>query len=427
MTKLMKLTSLVALILLISGCSYKDNLTKVKVPKVDQTLEVVDSSSIRTISDINAIGFEWRKVDDPRVVGYNFYRANMKKDGSKLTLIDTIENKYTTHYVDEDLEPNTKYVYKISSATESEVESRTTNNYVVSTLPRMEGVSFIQAISNLPRQIKIVWRPHSNERINSYIIQRSNPKTAKWEEIDTVEGRLQAEYIDKDLDDNVIYNYRIVAVTFDNISSLSSEIVKAQTKALPEGILSLNASKNLPRKITLSWEPSQSSDVIKYTIYRSLDSSDYFDKIKTVNSQTLKFEDFINEDGKIYFYKISSVDKDGLESNLNINSVMGVTLSKVSKPIITLAQIQGEKAILNWQSTDKRSSSYIIYKTIKESFFKTKTIKFEGINDLRFEDKDIIRGVEYSYSIQAVDKFGIVSEKTNKTELVLPKLKEIKQ
>ncbi|MCP4970758.1 MAG: fibronectin type III domain-containing protein, partial [Arcobacter sp.] len=290
-----------------------------------------------------------------------------------------------------------------------------------------EGVSFIQAISNLPRQIKIVWRPHSNERINSYIIQRSNPKTAKWEEIDTVKGRLQAEYIDKDLDDNVIYNYRIVAVTFDNISSLSSEIVKAQTKALPEGILSLNASKNLPRKITLSWEPSQSSDVIKYTIYRSLDSSDYFDKIKTVNSQTLKFEDFINEDGKIYFYKISSVDKDGLESNLNINSVMGVTLSKVSKPIITLAQIQGKKAILNWQSTDKRSSSYIIYKTIKESFFKTKTIKFEGINDLRFEDKDIIRGVEYSYSIQAVDKFGIVSEKTNKTELVLPKLKEIKQ
>ncbi len=425
MTKLMKLTSLAALILLISGCSYKDNLTKVKVPKVDQTLEVVDSSSIRTISDINAIAFEWRKVDDPRVVGYNFYRANMKKDGSKLTLIDTIENKYTTHYVDEDLEPNTKYVYKISSATESEVESRTTNNYAVSTLPRMEGVSFIQAISNLPRQIKIVWRPHSNERINSYIIQRSNPQTAKWEEIDTVEGRLQAEYIDKDLDDNVIYNYRIVAVTFDNISSLSSEIVKAQTKALPEGILSLNASKNLPRKITLSWEPSQSSDVIKYTIYRSLDSSDYFDKIKTVNSQTLKFEDFINEDGKIYFYKISSVDKDGLESNLNINSVMGVTLSKVSKPIITLAQIQGEKAILNWQSTDKRSSSYIIYKTIKESFFKTKTIKFEGINDLRFEDKDIIRGVEYSYSIQAVDKFGIVSEKTNKTELVLPKLKEI--
>ncbi|MCP4971693.1 MAG: hypothetical protein GY932_13995, partial [Arcobacter sp.] len=184
MTKLMKLTSLAALILLISGCSYKDNLTKVKVPKVDQTLEVVDSSSIRTISDINAIGFEWRKVDDPRVVGYNFYRANMKKDGSKLTLIDTIENKYTTHYVDEDLEPNTKYVYKISSATESEVESRTTNNYAVSTLPRMEGVSFIQAISNLPRQIKIVWRPHSNERINSYIIQRSNPKTAKWEEID---------------------------------------------------------------------------------------------------------------------------------------------------------------------------------------------------------------------------------------------------
>jgi fibronectin type 3 domain-containing protein len=420
----MKLTSLAALILLVSGCSYKDKLTQPETPKVDETLEVVDSASVRSISDMNSVAFEWRKVDDPRVVGYHFYRANMQKEGTKLKLIDTIENKYTTHYVDEDLEPNTKYVYKISSATKGEIESRTTNDYVVSTLPRMEGVSFIQAISNLPRQIKIIWRPHSNERVESYIIQRTTPQTSEWEKLKTVEGRLQAEYIDDNLDDNVIYHYRVLSVTFDDIKSLPSEIIKAQTKALPEGILGLNATKELPRKISLNWQSSESSDVTKYNIYRSSNATTSFDKIKSVNAQTLQFEDFINEDGKVYFYKISSIDKDGLESNLNVNYVMGSTLGKLNKPIITLAQIQGEKAILNWQSGDRRAVSYIIHKTIKESFFKTKTVKFEGINGLRFEDKDIVRGVEYSYSIQAVDKFGIESSTTNKTELVLPKLKE---
>ncbi len=425
MTKLMRLTSLTVLILLISGCAYKDKLSQPIAPKIDDTLEVVDSTSIRSISDMNAVAFEWRKVDDPRVVGYHFYRANMQKDGTKLKLIDTINNRYTTHYVDEDLEPNTKYVYKISSATDSDIESRTTGDYVVLTLPRMEGVSFIQAISNLPRQIKIIWRPHSNERIESYVIQRSTPETTEWEKLKTIEGRLQAEFIDDDLDDNAIYNYRVIAKTFDGILSQPSEIVKAQTKPLPKGILGLKATNELPRKIALDWQASDSSDVIKYNIYRSTDSTSYFDKIKAVNTQTLSFEDFVNEDGKVYFYKISSVDKDGLESDLNINAVMGATLGKLNKPIITLAQIQGEKAILNWQAGDNRAVSYIIHKTIKENFFKSKTVKFEGITALRYEDKDIIRGVEYNYAIQSVDKFGIVSSMTNNTELVLPKLKKL--
>jgi len=253
MTKLMKLTSLTALILLISGCS-QNSLNTPKAPLVDNTLEAVDSSSIRSIADINAVAFEWRKVDDPRVVGYHFYRANTQKDGTKLKLIDTIENKYTTHYVDRNLKPNTKYIYKISSATEGKSESRTTNDYVVTTLPKMEGVSFIQAISNLPRQIKIIWRPHSNERVKSYVIQRSSPETMEWSRIGKVDGRLEAEYIDIDLDDNVIYNYRVIARTFDKITTVPSEIVKAQTKPLPQGILGLKATKEEPRKIVLNWK-----------------------------------------------------------------------------------------------------------------------------------------------------------------------------
>lgn len=425
MTKFVKLTSLTALMLFVSGCSYKDNLSSPKVPKIDETLEVVDSSSIRSIPDINAIAFEWRKVDDPRVVGYHFYRANLQEDGTKLKLIDTVENRYATHYVDEKLEPNTKYIYKISAATKGETESRTTSDYIVTTLPKMEGVTFIQAISNLPRQIKILWRPHPNERIEGYKIERKTPETSEWSKLKTINGRLQAEFIDADLKDNVVYHYRVTAISFDELETLPSEIVKAQTKPLPQGILGLSASNTLPRKIVLSWQPSESSDVVRYNIYKSSNADSFFDHIKSVDVQTLNFEDFINEDGQAYFYKVSSVDKDGLESDLNINATMGATLSKLSKPIITLAQIQGEKAILNWQPGDKRAVSYIVHKTIKENFFKTKTIKFESINALRFEDTDIVRGVEYNYAIQAVDENGIVSEITNKTELVLPKLKEL--
>ena len=92
---------------------------------------------------------------------------------------------------------------------------------------------------------------------------------------------------------------------------------------------------------------------------------------------------------------------------------------------MTLAQIQGEKAILNWQAGDNRTISYIIHKKIKEDLFNFKYETFSNITDLRFEDQDIIRGVEYTYTLQAVDEFGILSEKTSETTLILPKLQEV--
>ena len=147
-----------------------------------------------------------------------------------------------------------------------------------------------------------------------------------------------------------------------------------------------------------------------------------FSEVKKLKSDIFTYEDFINEDGKTYFYKVTTIDKDGLESSDSINPVMGITLTKLNKPILTLAQIQGEKAILNWQPGDNRAKYYNIYKTIKDSFFKTRNQKYTNITDLRFEDKDIVRGVEYKYSVESVDEYGIVSERTNETLLVLPKL-----
>jgi len=421
MKNLMKITSLLFLILFVSACSTK-NLTDPKKPKIDESLEVIDSNSIRTISGINSIAFEWQKVDDARVIGYNLYRANLNEETTKLRQVDLIENRYTSHFLDDDLEPDTKYAYTFSSATNSDVESRPTKTFQVTTLARPEAIAFIQAISNLPRQIKIVWRPHSNESIEYYKVFRSTPQDSDWEKLETLDGRLQAEYIDTDLKDNVVYLYKVIAYTFHDIASTESQIVKAQTKALPAGVQNLTASRDLPKKILLNWEASASLDIVKYIINRSSTPNGSFSKIKELNAGVFTFEDFINEDGKTYFYKVTTIDKDGLESSDSINPVMGVTLTKLNKPILTLAQIQGEKAILNWQAGDNRARYYNIYKTIKDSFFKTRNQKYTNITDLRFEDKDIVRGVEYKYSVEAVDENGIVSERTDETLLVLPKL-----
>lgn len=424
MTKLMKATSLTALLLLFSGCNNVfENLNTPVKPKVNSSIEPVDYSSIKSISDITSIGFEWQKVNDPRVIGYNFYRTDLQKDSKSLRLVKSIDNRFATHYVDKDLEPNTRYAYQISAKLSDGTESATTDAYIAQTLPRIIPVSFAQAISNLPNRIKLVWAPHPDPRIQYYRVEKFNDTINQWIYLKTINQRLSVEYIDTGLENNSTHKYRIKAFTFNDVESAPTQPLVATTKPLPKGPANIRVSDNIPRKIFLTWDASPTPDIVRYDIHRSIYSSFGYRKVASVEANTLEYTDKVDDDGRVYYYKVIAVGKDHLESSFDVPPVKGISLPKPAKPILTLAQIQGNKAILNWKAGDNRAISYNVEKKIKLNFFEYKLVKFNNINDLRFEDNDIVSGVEYKYTVQANDEFGLISEKTDEATLTIPKLK----
>ena len=100
MTNLMKTTSLATLILLFSGCTnIIDNFNAPTKPKVDNSIEVVSYNSIKSIPDMANIGFEWEKVNDSRVIGYNFYRTELDKGSNELKLVQFVNGKSTTNII----------------------------------------------------------------------------------------------------------------------------------------------------------------------------------------------------------------------------------------------------------------------------------------------------------------------------------------
>ncbi len=424
MKKSIQILSLIILIIFVSGCTGLSGLGQKQTPKTDSSLEVVKTSSIKALSDMTSVALEWKKVTDSRIKGYNIYRSNFIKSGQKLHLLEYIPNRYSAHFVDTNLTPNTKFLYAISSVSKRGFQSKLTRAIAVTTTAPLIPVSFVQAISNLPGEIKILWRPYPNPSIKYYSIQRKNPSKAGWDNLETIQNRLSVEYIDKGLDNDAVYMYRVIAYTFNGIASLPSEIVKAQTKPLPQGVNNLKATINQARRITLTWKPSNTSDVVKYKIYSSDESDGSFSPIATVPSSQLKYTNPVNKNGKVMFYKIASVDKDKLETALDMHSIMGHTLPRPAKPIVTLAQIQGQKAIIHWKAGDKRTVSYIVHKVIQESMFNTKTLNYRNVKRTSFVDKDIVRGIKYKYILQAVDKNGILSARTSAATLVLPTLKK---
>lgn len=406
--KLLSLSTLFAVLLLIlSGCQGVSPLPKKKVV-IDSTLPVVTLTKNGIMRDMKTIAFEWSTIKDPRVKEiYVYKRASGAKSTNKLDYYETVDNRFKTHYLDANNEPGVKYSYAFRVIS-NDAQGRLSKTYDVSTLPVLDSVAWIHAIAGLPRSAKIIWRPHENQRVASYIIERKSFEEEKFEQIATLHGRLHAEFIDEDLADNSIYFYRIRAKTYDGIISKPSQIVKSVTKALPKSVAYINATKNLPKKIKIEWSASKQKDFHQYYLYRGEDIDSSFELIaKLYNNH---FTDTIDKDGKVYFYRVSVVDKDGLESEHEKNTIMGMTLPKPDAPIITGVKLIDKGVELSWKKTDARIKSFKIMRKHKTGWLKESTKEYKNIFQTKFIDKNIKPDSTYTYTVYGLDENAIVSK-----------------
>ena len=402
--------------LLISGCANTPK-PKEKV-KIDATLPVVTLTKMGAFADMNAIAFEWHSISDERVNGFYIYKQTVGKKDSELTYYKTINNRFATHFLDMEVKPSTTYRYSFKTFS-GDAESRMSKVKEISSLPVLKSVIWIRSIGDMPRSAKIIWRPHINQKVKSYHIQRRTLKDDEWEEIAEVEGRLSAEYIDMDLKDNSVYMYRVLVETFDGLISTPSEVVKVITKPLPKSIKHIVATTDLPKKIDISWEKSTQEDFDHYNLYRAEDSDGSYKLIAKLYSN--RFTDAVDKDGKEYFYRVSAVDKDGLESISDKLSIQGITLGKPKAPTMVEAKVVGNKIKLRWTNNDPRTKSFIVVKKTKTGWLDNKIEEFRDITKHQFVDTNIGPDVLYTYKVYALDKYLILSKASLEVEIRTPK------
>lgn len=411
-----------ASLLILSGCT--PSPTPSKEATIDSSLPMVNLTQNGIITDMKTVAFEWNSVRDPRVKGIYVYKQNLSSDEEgQLEQYVTIENRFQTHYLDKNVEPNQKYNYAFQTFSK-DAQGAQSKLVTVKTLPVLASVSWIHSITGMPRSAKIIWRPHPNNRINAYQIERKTLEDEDWSKLDTIQGRLNAEYIDTDLHDNYVYMYRIRSLTYDGIVSAPSQSVKVVTKALPATILNIKTTRNLPKKIQLNWDASTQKDFAFYHVYKSEKLDGSYDLVAKLHDNT--FVDEIKEDGKSYFYRVSVIDKDGLESEHEKNSIQGMTLIKPSAPAIVKATLIGSDIELQWSKIDKRSATYSIQRTQKKGWFETINQDFVGIKSQYFNDKNVEADSVYTYRVYSVDKDGITSEPSIAVKIETPESKEIK-
>ena len=383
--------------LIFSGCAVS-GLGSGDQAMLDENLPKVEK--LKSMSDMSDVAFEWEPLYGENFKGFYLYRASVEEPEFKL--IATLKDKFQTHYVDSGLQPDTLYQYMMRTFNKQGHISGPGKVVEVRTQVRPEALSFVQALTNLPGRIKLIWRPHYDLRINAYRIERAG-EDGKFKKIATVKNRLSAEYIDEDLRANERFSYRVFALTFDGVPSQSSEILHALSKALPPEVTQLSASVDLSGKILLTWDTPAYEDFSYFKIYAS--SSSFLPFSLLAKSDKNSYEDRVSGAGVRKQYKVTMVDKDGLESPLPKNGVEGRTLGILASPSIILAQSTSEGIIVEWSDNDARAVEYEVKRYGGEQ-----SAIFKGIKEKRLKDIKALPGVEYSYEVVAIDELGVRSE-----------------
>lgn len=411
---LIRILSATSILVLLSACTGGTP----KPAQVDKSLPKVALNGY--LSDMTTAAFEWKPITDARVQGVIVYRNDpSSKSPNKLSQIDTVKNARVTHYLDDRLKPETSYQYRFATYNAKGHTSLASSKLDVKTRPLLASVSFFSTSGSLPRAAKLVWRPHTNNSIVAYRLERRQNGTDKWQKIATIKGRLNAEYIDTDLKDNTRYEYRLKSVTYNDIISKPSQSATIITKAPPPPVSAINASHGKPGIIEVSWKDANRANIVYYQVYRATSETGRY-KLVADRFKKMRYNDKISKTSQQYFYKVIGVSADNLGGELKaVTAASGTTIDAPRGPKNLVAMVENATVQLTWKSTDSRTVSYIVTKEISKGFMSSETKIYKNIKKTLMIDSSLKHGEEYTFSVVSVDKNGITSAPSNSVNVKL--------
>lgn len=221
----MKKLTLMALtatsLLLLNGC----NPTTLMNHQLDPRLPKLNN--VKAVPSTTSVAFEWQSMASKGLDGINIYRSQGNSYSNSATKevskIGTVNNRFSSHYVDSNLLQNTLYTYTFTTI-KGGFESGHGQVLNVKTLPAFESITFFQGFQKSANTIKLIWRPHTNHRVKMYKVEKSiNGQQWKW--IKSVDNRMMSEYIDTYVAPGNVYAYRVIAVGFDDSVSKRSNVI----------------------------------------------------------------------------------------------------------------------------------------------------------------------------------------------------------
>jgi fibronectin type 3 domain-containing protein len=343
------------------------------------------------------------------VVGYYLYRATEENGLYNRLTMNPIPAD-TTEFHDNGLVDGQTYYYRVTAVDNVPNESPASEIGI--------GIPMDEVAPNAPtgltatalpegNTIDLTWNPNTESDLEGYSIHKGDkPFELNWI-ADVDSGTVS--FTDSGVTDGTMYYYQILA--FDEVPNLSD--FSSQTNAMamdtippapPTGLtIEVITTGN---SLQLSWNANTESDLVNYSIYRSVDGINFF-LVTNVSGGTESYIDTGLTDGIEYFYKILAADE--VPNPSEFSEVVSETPQDTTPPsrpeglTVVSTQESGSLMLLWLTNTEDDVAGYRVYRS-------TDNINYEfiwelaGVKSTTYTDYGLIAEMLYSYRITAFDE-----------------------
>jgi fibronectin type 3 domain-containing protein len=259
--------------------------------------------------------------------------------------------------------------------------------------------------------ITIQWNANIECDVQYYYIFRSTSLTGIFSQVDSLYGKNNTTYQDKNLVNGLTYFYKVKTYDATGLLSDFSEtvFVSALDTTPPNRPLNLAASPST-NGIYLNWTGNNSEvpDLAGYKIYYRTSEGSY----TTINYPYTYYYNYSYLLSGLapctdYNFKVSAYDNSGNESTFSNDIIYNSGQpGDPTAPIgLNVTSVDG-KISLNWtQNTECDHKEYYVYRSLNNSSFSS----IATLNSTSYEDNKIANGVTYYYKIRARDLAGATS------------------
>ncbi|MDD5557707.1 MAG: CsgG/HfaB family protein [bacterium] len=250
------------------------------------------------------VPLSWRPNEEGDIASYRVFAA--REPGGTFRPVGETASTTFTHTGIADA---TGACYKIRAVDRDGLVSDFSETVSAATRPRPARPSGLEAVSGLPRSVRLSWSPGPERDISRYIVSRRRGRRGAFREVGTASS---AAHMDGGLEDGVAYEYVVRAVDAEGLVSDPSEPAAAVTREAPPRPVGLRAEAGASG-VLLTWEPGGET-VAHYEVFRRSSGLLPGGETKVGRSAESRFEDRTAAPGRGYAYRVRAVDADGLRS-----------------------------------------------------------------------------------------------------------------
>lgn len=385
-------------------------------PQSEEAIEAISNFQATPLSS-SSIELSWNRS----IIDSQDYIIERTTNGSEITLLEANVGWLQTsiRYVDEGLEANQSYAYRIKeeNATEFAAETAATTEDEAPVAPS----SFV-ATALSSSAITLTWVDNADNE-EGYKVERLSSDGETYTEIAQLPANTTT-YEDGSLQYNTVFTYRISA--HNAIGSSEYVTASATTMNVAPVAPSDLATSFTSNSITLMWTDNADNETAYIVERSSTGAEESYEEIATLEPNTTAFINFELKHNTTYYYRLKAQNEIGASAYITTSAT---TLNIVPAPPTALAaaDISISSIRLEWKDEADNENAYTVEwsSTGTEGSFTAITTTLPP-NTNTYTHTSLVSNTTYYYRVKATNEVGssayseIVTATTEKNPPSLP-------